>query len=165
MSVNDSPLLGVAPEHLPALFAALCLSLLLPLLMRTVRRACGRGFMPAVRFIRGYHDATAATRLATVLLVVSGVVHLLIALGHGGALAGWLWLDGMGLLAVSAGAFLVRFWRPVAALLLSATILGYLIAVGQGAEAVDQLGIATKTVELTALGLVLLPRGLPVRHR
>jgi hypothetical protein len=43
MSVNDSPLLGVAPERMPALLAALCLSLLLPLMLRTLRRACGRG--------------------------------------------------------------------------------------------------------------------------
>jgi len=164
MSVNSAPFLGVAPEHMPALIAALAVVALLPWFMVVARRLCGRGFMPAVRFIRGYYGAPLADRIAAALMVVTGVVHLAVAAAHGGDLRGWFLLDGLAFLLLAAAVFMVRWWRPLTAGLLVATLLAYVGAIGSGEEAVDHLGIATKAMELTALGLVLLPSSLSVRR-
>jgi hypothetical protein len=57
-----------------------------------------------------------------------------------------------------------RHWRVASAVLLVATIVGYLIYVAVGFEGPDQVGLATKLIELTALGLVLIPvRGMKRR--
>jgi hypothetical protein len=46
-------------------------------------------------------------------------------------------------------------WRLPTALLLVATMLAYLSVVLRGHETVDDLGVATKFIELTALGLIV----------
>src|SRR5712671_3040405 len=70
-----------------------------------------------------------------------------------------------GLLALAVVLFARRLhprWRLVpgtvqAAALLITTVLGYLVYVGIGFEGPDQVGLATKLVEVTALGLALVP--------
>src|SRR5262249_48521657 len=77
-------------------------------------------------------------------------------LGQPLRLGGLFALDGAAfLLAAVASARGARWWRGPTVALLLATILAYLLIVISGREAVDDLGIATKLVELTALGLVL----------
>jgi hypothetical protein len=55
-------------------------------------------------------------------------------------------------------------WRFRSALLLSGSIIAYLIVAGSGwQEEPDQVGIATKLLELAALGLIIIPQRAPVR--
>jgi hypothetical protein len=166
MSVNDAPYLGIAPGHLPALIAVLFLAPGLWLFMRLVRRLCGRGYMPAVRFIRSYHEAPLAVRLVAVLLLVSGVAHLALAFGgHAGEMGGLFLVDGLAYLALAWAAITARRWRPFAVGLLAVNLLAYTVVIGQRREPFDHFGMAIKLAELTALALVLSPRGLPVRRR
>lgn len=108
---------------------------------------------------RGWSRAPGTAQAAAVLMVVTGAVHIGL-IGHhlttqpatsvlfalNGAAFFWLALH-------------VRWrdWRLFASLLLIATIAGYAIYIAVGLEGPDQVGIATKLVELTALGFVLVP--------
>jgi hypothetical protein len=67
-------------------------------------------------------------------------------------------VNGVAFIALSASVRWRR-WRLASTALLVATILGYLIYIGIGLEGPDQVGLATKLVELVALGLVLVPVG------
>ena len=108
--------------------------------------------------------------LTTSLLLATALVHLTLVpehLAEDPTLGRLFLLDAIGFLAM---AYLSRkqanWWRAPAAALLVATIVAYLVVVLKRQEAVDDLGIATKFVELLALGMVLWPRGAPaVRWR
>jgi hypothetical protein len=65
--------------------------------------------------------------------------------------------DGLLFVATAMLAFVWRGWRIAAAVLLTATVLAYIVQLARLYESADELGIATKLVELTALGLVLVP--------
>jgi hypothetical protein len=166
MSVNDAPFLGIAPEHLPAFIAVLLAAPGLWLFMKGTRRLCGKGFMPAVRFVSSYHAAPLVVRLVAVLLVVTGVAHLALAFdGHAGEMGGLFLLDGLAYLVLAWAAIRTRRWRPLAAMLLALNLLAYTVVIGQRQESFEHFGMAIKLAELTALGLVLSPRGLAVRRR
>ncbi|HKC20006.1 MAG TPA: hypothetical protein VKE27_10285, partial [Candidatus Dormibacteraeota bacterium] len=51
-----------------------------------------------------------------------------------------------------------RRWRLLSSLLIVATLLGYAVYVAAQLETPDQVGVATKLIELTALGMVLCRR-------
>jgi hypothetical protein len=122
-----------------------------------------------LRFQPGWRSASGTVRGAAVLMSVTGVVHLAL-IGHHiktQPLTSLLFLlNGLAFIGL-ATSVKWRYWRAASSLLLVATILGYLIYVGIGFEGPDQVGLATKLVELTALGLVLVPvrgeRGKPRR--
>ncbi|MFI5283999.1 MAG: hypothetical protein ACHQ0J_12860 [Candidatus Dormibacterales bacterium] len=102
---------------------------------------------------------------ASVLLAVSGAVHLgLIATHLREPVTGVLFLmNGTGYIVLSQ-AYTWRWWRLASAALITATLLGYLIYIAFGFDTPDQVALATKLLELTALGLVLVPvRGEPGR--
>ena len=108
---------------------------------------------------RGWAAATGTMQAGALLMFVSGGVHLGL-IGHhlqAQPLTSALFLAN-GVLFIGL-AFNVRWrrWRLASSLLLVATILGYLVYVGIGFEGPDQVGLATKLVELTALGFVLVP--------
>lgn len=95
---------------------------------------------------------------ASVLLAVSGAIHLgLIATHLNETLTAALFLvNGTGYLILSQ-MFTWRWWRPATAALLVATLIGYLVWIVIGLDSPDQVAVATKLLELTALGLVLIP--------
>jgi hypothetical protein len=67
-------------------------------------------------------------------------------------------LDGGSFVALALAALGgARWWRMPSTLLLVATLLAYLKVIVSGEEPPDDLGMATKLVELLALGLVLAP--------
>jgi hypothetical protein len=105
---------------------------------------------------------------ASVLLAVSGAIHLgLIATHLTEPVTGILFLmNGAGYVVLSQ-VFTWRWWRLASSALLTATLLGYLVYIAFGFDSPDQVAVATKLLELTALGLVLVPvRGEPGRpHR
>src|SRR5229473_473865 len=65
-------------------------------------------------------------------------------------------LNGLAFIALAV-IFTWRYWRLASAGLLISTVLAYLVYVGIGFEGPDQVGLATKLVEVTALGLALVP--------
>src|SRR2546428_5476614 len=92
-------------------------------------------------------------------MAVSGGVHLALIPHHLASepLTSLLFLlNGVAFIALAV-MFTWRWWRIAAAALLITTVLAYLVYVAIGFEAPDQVGLATKLVEVTALGLALVP--------
>jgi hypothetical protein len=113
----------------------------------------------ALRFHPGWRTAMGTVRAACVLMAVSGAVHLALIPHHLNTqpITSLLFL-GDGVLFIGlAAAFTWRHWRIASSALLVATILGYLVYVAFGFEGPDQVGLATKLGEITALGLLLVP--------
>jgi hypothetical protein len=174
VSEGELFLAGIAPEHVPALVAAL----LLPALVLGYRRLAGRTSevgvilradapapIPAPARVR--RVVPVDERVAAWLLGVAAIVHLALPLGHhddAGLTVAFL-VDGaaFGWLALRAAAG--RRWRPLAAPLVLATLVGYLVVLVRGGEEPDQVGIATAMVELAVLGLSLVPAATPGRRR
>ncbi len=113
----------------------------------------------ALRFHPAWRRVPGTVRAAAILMMVSGGVHLALIPQHLSTepLTSALFLLN-GLLFIGlASAFTWRWWRLASATLLAMTVLGYLFYIAVGLEGPDQVGLATKLVELTALGLVLVP--------
>ncbi|HET6311440.1 MAG TPA: hypothetical protein VFH00_10620 [Candidatus Nitrosotalea sp.] len=133
----------IALPHAIGLYAAL---VALPLALIAIR------LRPARRLVPG------TVLGAAVLMAVSGVVHLALISAHPDEpITALLFLaNGIGFIGLSL-AFTWRWWRLASASLLVATLVGYLVYIAFGFESPDQVGLATKLLELTALGLVLVP--------
>jgi hypothetical protein len=134
----------LAADHLPGLIGGL---LALPIAVFVVRRS------------RWHRDAPATVQIAAVLMAVSGAVHLALIPHHlasSPVTSALFFFNGAAFLGLAA---LVawRWWRTVSAVLIVLTILGYVVYIGAQLETADQVGIATKLVELTALGMILIP--------
>ena len=142
----------IAPDHAIGLYAGLAA---LPLALLAIRVRASR------RSVRG------TVLGASVLMAMAGAIHLgLISTHRNEPLTALLFLlNGTGYIVLSQ-AFTWRWWQPASASLLVATLIGYLVWIAIGLDSPDQVALATKLLELTALGLVLVPaRGEPVTHR
>jgi hypothetical protein len=132
------------PGHLPGLIGGL---VALPIAVLAVRRS------------PWHSDAPAPVQIAAVLMAVSGAVHLALIPHHlpsSPLTSALFFLNGLAFIGLAA---LVawRWWRIASALLIVLTILGYVVYIGAQLETSDQVGIATKLIELTALGMILVP--------
>ncbi len=159
---------GVAPEHLPALVAAL----LAPLMVRTyvAWQAAGAdaGRPRAVRFIAGWKAMPLTTKVAAVLIATSAAIHAALIphhLGDGSDLAVIFALDAVALTWLSRRIVAARRWRGLAIWLLIVNIGAYLGYVLAGTEHLDEVGMATKLADLTAIGLILVSPRRHVRTR
>jgi hypothetical protein len=135
---------SVNPEHAIGIVGGL-LSLLIALI--------------ALRFHSGWRSVPGTVRAAAVLMAVSGGVHLTLIPQHLATepdASVLFLLNGLAFIALAA-TFTWRYWRLASAGLLISTVLAYLVYVGIGFEGPDQVGLATKLVEVTALGLALVP--------
>ena len=142
----------IAPDHAIGFYAGM---LALPLALLAIRLRPGRRRVPGT--VLG----------ASVLMAISGAIHLALVSTHvTEPLTSWLFLaNGAGYIALSI-AFTWRWWRLASASLLIATLVGYVVWIAIGLDSPDQVALATKLLELTALGLVLVPvRGERVTHR
>ena len=142
----------IAPDHAIGLYAGL---LALPLALIAIRLRPGRHRVPGT--VLG----------ASVLMAIAGAIHLALISTHvTEPVTSWLFLaNGTGYIALSL-AFTWRWWRLASASLLIATLLGYVVWIAIGLDSPDQVALAAKLLELTALGLVLVPaRGERVAHR
>ncbi|HSS94780.1 MAG TPA: hypothetical protein VLR46_12455 [Candidatus Dormibacteraeota bacterium] len=113
----------------------------------------------ALRFHPRRRSVPGTVQAAAVLMAVSGGVHLALVRHHVATepLTALLFvLNGLAFIVLAAS-FTWRWWRLASAGLLITTVLAYLVYVGAGFEGPDQVGIATKLIEVTALGLVLVP--------
>jgi hypothetical protein len=133
----------IAPDHAIGLYAGL---LALPIALIALR------YMPA------RHSVPGTVQAAAVLMVVAGAIHLGLVSTHldEPITAGLFVMNGIAYIALAL-AFTWRWWRLASSALLTATVLGYLVYIALGLDSPDQVALATKLVELTALGLVLVP--------
>jgi hypothetical protein len=133
----------IAPDHAIGLYAGL---LVLPIALIALR------LMPARRSVPGTVQA------AAVLMTMAGAIHLGLVSTHlEEPITAALFVgNGVAYIALAA-AFTWKWWRPAASALLIATLLGYLVFIAAGFDKPDQVALATKLLELTALGLVLVP--------
>ncbi len=134
----------IAPDHAIGLIAGL-LALPVALVVLWLRPAARR-------------SVPGTAQAAAVLMAISGAIHLGLVSTHlDEPITAVLFIaNGTGFIALSA-AFTWRWWRPASAALLTATVLGYLGYIVLGFDSPDQVALAAKLIELTALGLVLVP--------
>ena len=135
---------SISPEHAIALVGGL---LALPIAL------------VLLRLHRQWRSVPGTVRGAAVLMAVSAGVHLALVPQHirSEPVTSVLFLLNGVAFIVLAASFAWRWWRLASAGLLIATVLGYLFYVAVGFEGPDQVGLATKLVEVTALGLALVP--------
>jgi hypothetical protein len=151
---------GVDLGHLPGLYMLVPTAATVLLLPAAMHAWAVEGNPLAVRWMEGYRRAPATTKLAAILILITGAVHLGLFPGwlSDAPVTGLLFLgDGIALCGLAAACFTWKRWRLAAGGLLAANIVGYIVYLAAGLEVKDDLGTATKLVELTALALVLLP--------
>ncbi len=132
----------IAPDHAIGLYAGLAA---LPLALFALKRRRPR--------------AVPGTVLgASVLMAMSGAIHLGLVWTHRDETitAALFMMNGTAYVVLSQ-LYSWRWWRPASAALITATLLGYLGYIVLGFDTPDQVAVATKLLELTTLGLVLVP--------
>jgi hypothetical protein len=121
-----------------------------------------------IRFVAGFEAASLPTRAAAFLMVVSAAIHLALVPHFRTEDPPSAWLSGLDallLVALSYRAFVARRWRFAAIAALTATILTYLGYLFAERERPDELGVATKMIELMAVALLVIPPRSGVRRR
>jgi hypothetical protein len=133
----------ISPDHAAGLYAGL---IALPLALLALR------LRPARRMLPGTAQA------AAVLMAVCGAIHLGLVPSHLGepVTAVLFVFNGIAYIGLSF-AFTWRYWRLASFSLITATILGYLGFIAFGFDTPDQVAVSTKLIELSALGLLLVP--------
>jgi hypothetical protein len=164
MDASNTLITGIAPDHIPALVAALLSPVAACAYLRLLRSLAADGSAWAAGVIHRYDAAPFAARVTAALLFTAAAVHFALPRGHDGApvLTLLFLASGAAYAMLALSFFTDRPWRGRAALLLLANIVAYLVLAGSGwQEEPDQVGIATKLVELMALGLITIPRLAP----
>jgi hypothetical protein len=153
-----SPMYDMDPSHGLGVAAVA----LLPVVVWLARRL---GDQRVERIAAGYDALRPIHQLAFWLLAATSAAHLGLAVGHGTPALRLLFLVDAVLLAECARRLAQgRRWRPLAGALLLGSIVAYWAAV-LGGEAPDQVGLATKLIEITALAIVLRPADARRRTR
>lgn len=112
----------------------------------------------ALRLRRSSRVVPGTVLAASVLMVMSGAIHLALVPGHANEpVTATLFVLNAAAFFVLSQAYTWRWWRLLSAGLISSTLLAYLVYVVRGLEGPDQVAIATGLIELLALGLVLVP--------
>ena len=153
----------IATDHAGGLSAALITLSFAAAFVLALRFLAGRRVAWAARIARAYGATPSTTKLAAVLMLLSGAIHLALVPGHDGITGVLFAIDGLGFVALAFAAFVSAWSRRPAVLWLVATIVAYIVWVVAGWETPDQIGIACKLIELVALGL-LLRLANPTRH-
>jgi hypothetical protein len=150
----------IASEHTAVLVALLYLPAAITGLLVALELAAGAGFATALRLHRAYMSSSPMARLAAFGMLISATIHLALAPSHwveDPVRAVLFFFDGVALGGVAIALVMLRLpaWRTIAIALLSAGIVAYAGYVVAGVERLDAVGIATKLVELAAIGSVL----------
>ena len=146
----------VAAAHAPALTAAVLTIVFCWLSVLTLREVARRNLLlTAADLVAALGGVPPITKLAALLMLTSGAIHLALVPGHDGITGILFVIDGLGFVALGVAPFLVGWWRRPAIFWLLATIVAYIVWVVAGWETPDQVGIACKLIELVALGLVM----------
>jgi hypothetical protein len=145
----------IATDHAGALSAALITLVFGFAFVLGLRFLAARRVAWAVPVAQAYDAAPAIVKLAAVLMLLSGGIHLALVPGHDGITGVLFVIDGFGFIGFGIAAFITGWWRRPAVLWLVASIVAYIVWVIAGWETPDQIGIACKLVELVALGLLM----------
>ena len=145
----------IAGEHAVAIGAAIALLVTAWLVLRALSVLAHRRVGWAAALLDTYRAASAITKLAAVLMLVSGVIHLVLIPSHEGITGVLFVINSLGFIVLGVAALFTTWWRRPAVLWLVATIVAYIVWVVAGWETPDQIGIACKLIELVALGLIL----------
>jgi hypothetical protein len=158
-------LVGIAPDHVPALLAALLLPVVV-LLLRRLRVPTPPGAASEQSTVETSASTTVRLWVAW-LMGISAAVHLALPLGHfdGALLTLGFVGSGVAYAWLALRAYEGRSYRLWSSLLIVATLIAYLVVCLSGREEPDQVGIATALVELAALGLCVTPARSPDRPR
>jgi len=141
----------IAPDHAIGLYAGL---FALPLALLALRiRSAGRSVPGTVLG-------------ASVLMAIAGAIHLGLVWTHRDETitAALFVLNGVSYIVLSQ-LYTGRWWRPAAVALIIATLAGYIGYIVLNFDTPDQVAVATKLLELTTLGLVLVPVRGETRRR
>jgi hypothetical protein len=132
----------IAPDHAVGIYAAL---VALPLTLLAIK-------------LRRPRDVPGTVLGASVLMAMAGAIHLGLVGTHldESITAALFVTNGVAYLVLSQ-LYMWRLWRLLSAGLITATLLGYLVYIVLGFDTPDQVAVATKLLELTTLGLVLVP--------
>ncbi|HYU54101.1 MAG TPA: hypothetical protein VEK37_14210 [Gemmatimonadaceae bacterium] len=144
-------------SHNAAIIAPLAGVFVIWYFQRSVHWLADRGSARAAAFLAGYARADFATRLAAMLLLADGLVHLAIALGRAELdplTAVLLVADAALLLASAVFLFVMVRARLVAGCALVLTMIAYCAYLGTGREMLDDIGVATYLLEWLALTLI-----------
>jgi hypothetical protein len=145
---------GVIAEHRLAILMVVLLAAGAWLLRRLAPR-----WSWADRWLEAYRSCELTRRFLVWLLAISAAVHLGITLGHEASGYRTLYfIDTLALAWVTRRLVSGRPWRLWTGLTLTGGLLAYAIS-GIGGEAPDQVGLATKLVEITALAITIAPVG------
>ncbi len=145
-----SPLYDIAPGHELAVAAVA----VLPVVAWIVRT---QGGPRVTRLVSGYAVLSPVRKLCFWLLASVAAVHVGLAIGHGGPGLRLLFLLDAALLAEAARRLALGLsWRVLAAAVLLGSLVAYPLAM-VGGQAPDQIGLATKLMEVTALAIVSRP--------
>ena len=157
-----SPMYGVLDEH----SAALALALLIPLAFWLAARWAGRSPGRVRRLVKAYRAQASAQRLAAWLIALSAAAHVGLVLGHDGVAWPLAYLTGAVGLSVAFTQLLApgRYGRRVVVSVLTVSLLAY-AANGLAGSPPDQVGLATKLAEITALAIAVTPTSTRRRIR
>jgi len=144
-----------ASEHAPAVAVAIVLLVVIWIVLRVLSVLANRRTRWAVSLLESYRAASAMTKLAAGLMLLSGAIHLALIPSHEGITGVLFVINGLGFVVLGIAAFVTSWWRRPAVLWLVATIAAYVVWIIAGWETPDQIGIACKLIELVALGLTL----------
>src|ERR1700680_917337 len=106
----------IAGEHAVAMGAAVALPVFLWLVLRAISALAHRGVGWAVALRDTYQATSAITRLAAVLMLVSGVIHFVLIPSHEGLTAVLFLVNGVGFIVLGIAAFFTSWWRRPAVL-------------------------------------------------
>jgi hypothetical protein len=164
MTPVGSPVYDILPAHLAAVWALALLPIAAWLFAR-VAGAADEGSLSR-RLVDGYGALAGRERVITWLMLATAAIHLGLAVDpeHAGTGLRVAFVAQAVLLAiVVARLALGRSWRRPAVAVLAGSVVAYWMAM-VGGEAPDQLGLATKLVEIAAIALIIRPApGRPVR--
>ncbi len=163
-SVGDrvgNPLYTVVDEHFLAAILLVMAPLVIWLTGRAIRALASREMPWAVMLVNAYDAATLPRRVAAWSIALSALLHGSLVLGHELSWYTALYAVGAGALGVAA----VWTIRAMRGRLVAAAVVGSIVTFWVLGAPADQLGIATKLLELFALALLIVPKAEDGRLR
>jgi len=148
-----SPLYSVVPEHIAVLFLLVLLPVVVWLIVATIRRRATGSHERSIQLVDGYRSLPTARRWAVWAVTVSALIHGLLTFTH--EISVYTLLYGVGAVALGMAArWIVLGVLPRLTVLV---LVGSVVAFWFLGTPPDQVGVATKLVEMFGLALLVVP--------